>query len=473
MKVDIELIKSILSKYEITKFKNDRELSRWLSQLNETQYNNLLKLTINPEELDFDHNLLLDSNLLNYKDYEYRVLGMSKIKGGKKIPHLYKRLCSQSFLSSKNYFIDLVLLAKTKYLSHCLWLLTNDEFLRNAEHSDDLNIIVRAKDEITSKALCDLAVNKSSLKSNHHRKDMETVSKCDSKLLQASNQKPKSSVNNLAMNKISLEDEHHQENMKLLTEDKPSREYLYLLMTDKQVVNGQNYRREISRLSKAKTKAKARAIYYYITNPQNPTQFDYFDKMRDQEVNIDYTTFDRTQCIKGSQNERYNFYLKLLNEIDDSYVMYFSYLLSNKHLYITGRLDQDIKFLLKVTNKEIFIDLFELMQNEQSLISLYHEQDVLIISRTEESKKRKLLLRIATNQNNLSSINHQYDMLFVSSLNLEELSEEKLNKLYYYLFTSKGANHINHISILENLLEEKEEKQIPSIFRRLFKLNSI
>ena len=66
MKVDIELIKSILSKYEITKFKNDKELSRWLSQLNEMQYNNLLKLTIDPQELDFDHNLLLDTNLLNY-----------------------------------------------------------------------------------------------------------------------------------------------------------------------------------------------------------------------------------------------------------------------------------------------------------------------------------------------------------------------------------------------------------------------
>ena len=79
MKVDIELIKSILSKYEITKFKNDRELVRWIGQLNETQYNNLLKLTIDPQELDFDHNLLLDSNLLNYKDYEFRVLGMSKI----------------------------------------------------------------------------------------------------------------------------------------------------------------------------------------------------------------------------------------------------------------------------------------------------------------------------------------------------------------------------------------------------------
>ena len=28
-------------------------------------------------------------------------------------------------------------------------------------------------------------------------------------------------------------------------------------------------------------------------------------------------------CIKGNNNTRYMFYLKLLNEIDDSYVMYF------------------------------------------------------------------------------------------------------------------------------------------------------
>ena len=65
----------------------------------------------------------------------------------------------------------------------------------------------------------------------------------------------------IAKNKYGIDDEmveaisYHttgKENMKLLTEDKPSREYLYLLMTDKQIVNGKNYRREISRLSKAK-----------------------------------------------------------------------------------------------------------------------------------------------------------------------------------------------------------------------------
>mgnify|MGYP003297097387 CR=1 FL=1 len=43
------------------------------------------------------------------------------------------------------------------------------------------------------------------------------------------------------------------------------------------------------------------------------------------------------------------------------------------------------------------------------------------------SKKRKLLLKVATNETNLASINHQYDMLFVSSIDLETLSEEKLN----------------------------------------------
>ncbi len=472
MKVDEKLIKDILSKYKITKFKNDKELSKWINQLNETQYNNLLKLSIDPEELDFDHNLLLNLELLNYKDYDFRVLGMSKIKGGKEIPHLFKRLCNPTFLKNKHYFLDLVLIAKSKFLSHCLYLINNEEFLNNPNHIDDLNIIIKAQDELTSQALCDIAINKNSLKSSHHKKDMQTVLNSNSKLLQKSNQYPHCSVNNLATNKISLEDEYHQENMQLLSSDKPSREYLYLLMTNKNVIKSSNYRREVSRLSKAKTKAKARAIYYYITNPQEPTSFDFFDGMIDKDNNIDYTSFNRRDCIKGCQNERYNFYLKLLNEIDDSYVMYISYLLSNKHLYITGRLDQDIKFLLKITNKEIFVDLFELMKNEQSLISLYHEQDVLLISRTEDSKKRKLLLKLATNENNLSSINHQYDMLFVSSINLEELSEEKLNKLYYYMFTSKGANHKKHIEILENLLQEKEEKK-NSLLKRLLNLNSI
>ena len=92
----------------------------------------------------------------------------------------------------------------------------------------------------------------------------------------------------------------------------------------------------------------------------------------------------------------------------------------------------------------------------------------MIISRTEDDKKRKLLLKIATQQTNLSSINHQYDMLFVSSLNLNELTEEQLDKLYYYLFTSKGVHHKNHIEILENLLKEKEVKEKYPLLKKIF-----
>ena len=119
----------------------------------------------------------------------------------------------------------------------------------------------------------------------------------------------------------------------------------------------------------------------------------------------------------------------------------------------------DIRFLLKIANKEIFVDLFYLAQNKNSLESAYHEEDMLIISRIEESKKRKLLLKIATDQNNLLSVNHQYDMLFVSSLNLENFKEEELDKLYYYLFSSKGINHNEHISILENIYQKNELKR--------------
>lgn len=458
MKIDINKIKKIFEKYKITQFKNDKELSRWLKQLNKVQYNNLFKLTINPQEIDFDHNLLINLNLLNCEDYEYRILGMSKIKGGSEIPHLFERLCSPAFLSNKNYYLDLALLAKAKYLKYCLWLI-EEKFLNYKDHTEDLSMVMKAKDEITAQVLAEVAMDIHSLKSKHHKKDLEIISNCDSSMLQPTAMYPQCSVNNLAINKVSLEDEYHLENMELLATKKISKEYLYLLMTDKTIINRKEYRREIYRLSKAKTKAKARAIYYFIANPDRTCTHDFFDGMIDQDTGIDYSLFDRSKCIRGVYNPRYNFYLKLLNEIDDRFVMYISYLLSNKYLLASGKLDSDIRFLLKTTNKEIFVDLFYLAQNKNSLESAYHEEDMLIISRIEETKKRKLLLKIATEQNNLLSVNHQYDMLFVSSLDLENFNEEELNKLYYYLFSSKGINHNEHISILENIYQNNELKR--------------
>lgn len=484
MKKDLSKIKSFLERYNIKCFNSEKEIRRWFSKLSQSDYDKLTKLTIDPNEIEFDSELLVNRNLLECKDYHIRVEAMSKIKNCKECKHLLKHLCLPKFLNSKNYYLDMALLSKAKYIRYCLWLLNEDKFLNSKHHIDDLNAIVKAKDEITAQALAEVAMDADSLQSKYHRKDMEIIAECDSKNLQPTNQYPASSVNNLAISKISLQDPFHTENMQILAKSKKSKGYLYNLMTNPSIIYNENYRREVARLNKAKTRAKARAIYYFITNPERTCTHDFFDKMIDQEMNIDYSLFDRTKCVKGNQNPRYNFYLKLLNEIPDTQVMYIEYLLSNKSLLDSGHLDKDVRYLLTMTNKHIFVDLFYLMQNEQSLNSIHHENDVMIISRTEDDKKRKLLLRIATSQNNLASTNHQYDMLFISSLNIDNMSENNLDALYYYLFNSKGINHPNHIIMLEKLHEgtliSEEEKDCEknttvnkpfSRLRKVFRIN--
>lgn len=476
MKKDLSKIKSFIEKYNIKCFNNEKEIRRWISKLSQSGYDKLTKLTIDPKEIEFDSELLINKDLLECKDYHIRVEAMSKIKNCKECKHLLKQLCLPKFLNSKNYYLDMAILAKAKYIRYCLWLLNEDKFLNSKHHIDDLNAVAKAKDEITAQVLAEVAMDADSLQSKYHRKDMEIIAECDSKNLQPTNQYPASSVNNLAINKISLQDPFHTENMQILAKNKKSKGYLYNLMTNQSIIYNENYRREVSRLNKAKTRSKARAIYYFITNPERTCTHDFFDKMIDQEMNIDYSLFDRTKCVKGNQNPRYNFYLKLLNEIPDTQVMYIEYLVSNKSLLESGHLDKDVRFLLTMTNKRIFIDLFYLMQNEQSLNTPHHENDVMIISRTEDDKKRKLLLRIATSQNNLLSQNHQYDMLFVSSLNLDNIPENNLDALYYYLFNSKGINNPNHIEILEDIYKgielenvfPQEEKQtlLSRIFRK-------
>jgi hypothetical protein len=149
--------------------------------------------------------------------------------------------------------------------------------------------VSKAKDEITAQALSEVAQNKDSLNSKHHRRDMEIISKCKSTQLQKTAIYPPASINNLAVNRVSLNDPYHEENMLILSENKKAKGYLYNLMTDEKVIKSEEYRREIARLNKAKTKTKARAIYYFITNPQRTTTFDFFDDMQDRDLNVDFT----------------------------------------------------------------------------------------------------------------------------------------------------------------------------------------
>lgn len=474
MKKDVSKIKLIIEKYNVS-FNSEKELNRWIKKLNDTEYNNLISLEIKPEEMNFDKNYLINKDLLNMKDYKTRVEAMSKIKCPLDCKHLLSIIVDKEFLNSKNYYLDMILLAKAKHIRYCLWLLTEKTFLNNKHHIEDMNLVSRAENQLVSQVLAEVAINQNSLQSKYHRKDMDTISKCNPKSLQPTNRFPACSINNLAVNKESLQDPFHEENMTILANNKNAKGYLYNIMTNPKFIYGENYRREVSRLNKAKTKAKARAIYYFIVAPERTCTFDHFDKMIDQETKIDYSSFDRTNTIKGKYNPRYNFYLKLLNEIDDRYVMYISYLLSNKYLIESEYLDQDIKLILKITNKSIFIDLFKLMQSENSLNSIYHIEDTLIISREENEIKRKLLLQAATNKDNLNSQNHRYDMYFITTLDLDRLSENNYKALMYYLFDKRGINDLEHISKLEKIYEQilNEEEIVikENIFQRIFRGN--
>lgn len=461
MKKEVSRIKEIINKYNI-QFKNEKELIKWVNKLNETQYNNLLQLEINPNEITFDKEMLINKDLLNKEDYITRVKALSYIKCPSECDHLMNVLVKPEFLDCKDFYLNTVILAKAKHIRYCLWLLIEKSYLNNKHHIEDMNLVAIADNPLVAQVLSEVAIDQNSLQSKYHRSDMMLISSCDPSALQPTHRFPSSSVNNLAINKVSLQDPFHLENMKILANSKHSRGYLYELMTNPKVIYSENYRREIQRLNKASSKSKARAIYYYIVAPQRTCSHDFFDDMIDKETGIDYSKFDRKQTIRGVNNPRYNFYLKLLNEIDDNYVMYISYLLTNKNLNESNYLDKDIRKILKITNKNIFIDLFKLMQNENSLKSIHHLEDVTIISREENNFKRNLLLQVATNKDNLNSKNHRYDMYFITTLDLDKLNEQNIKVLNYYLFTQKGLNDPQHITKLENIYEQilKEEKII-------------
>lgn len=472
MKKEVSKIKEIINRYNIN-FKTEKELIKWIKKLNDKEYNNLLQLDINKSDITFDQNNLINKDLLNKDDYIKRVEAMCKIKCPQDCKHLMNVLFKKEFLDSKNYYLDLVLLSKAKHIRYCLWLLIEKTYMNNHHHADDMYLVANAENRLVAQVLSEVASNYNSLQSKHHRRDMCFISTCKEEALQPTHKYPSCSVNNLAINKVSLTDPFHEENMKILASSTHAKGYLYELMTNPKFILGENYRKEITRLSKALTKSKARAIYYYIINPERTCSHDFFDGMIDRETNIDYTNFNRTQCIKGNNNIRYMFYLKLLNEIDDNYVMYISYLLSNKYLNESPYLDKDIRIIIKITNKNIFVDLFKLMQNQTSLNGIHHLEDVNIISKEENNFKRNLLLQVATNKDNINSNNHRYDMLFITTLKLEKLNQENIKVLNYYLLTPKGINDPLHIQKLENIYEQIINEEEISIPKRQTRFNRI
>lgn len=452
---DLKKIISQIKKYDLKEvFNSPEELEGWLSKLSKKQVQNFNSLNIEPDIIKFPKHLLINDNLLNCNDYTNRVDIMTKLKIGDDCLWLLDNLCSSNFLNSKKYYKDMEMLSKVKNIKYPLCVISDDNFIHSKYHDKDLKLIIEAKDiekkddELVAEALVGVAKNADSIKSLYHQKDMELIAKSGSSCLQSVCAYPESSLNNLAVNEISLNDKYHFENMQILSKNVNISHLLYKMMTDLDIIRRKYYREEIEALLNANREVIALAIYYHITNPSKFCRSAFFDGILDY---YDISLLNRDKSVKGNLNPNYLRNLKILNIIDDKYVMYFESLLSNKDSIDSGYQDYDLEILLSISNKDMFMDLYQLMMDKNSLFGPYHIKDVQLISKTEDIKIRKLLLRKALDYDSIHSIYHDYDMNYIAKLDLDSIEDERYKMMEYYLFNRDGIVDKNHIDNLEKL----------------------
>lgn len=458
-----ETLKRIINqikKYELTEsFSDIEKFKDWISKLNSTQINNFLSLDIDLEEIKNLKRLLINTDLLNCEDYNQRVSAISKLKNGEGCWHLFDALCKPNFLKSKNFYKDIEMLSKADTARYGLWVLGEDAFINSPYHDEDLRLIVETHDTkeepldfVVSDALATVAGNIDSIKSPYHERDMELISKAGSDCLQMGGSYPESSPNKLAVNKVSLLDKYHLENMQILATNPIASEFLYVVMTDPKFVKGENYRKEVEVLLNAKSKLTARALYYYIVNPERKFSYD-IDYYEDYEYDSNDAHISDRNSVAGYNDPDYVANLERISKIDDKFVMHFVSLLMNPNFVNSPYKKFDLELLQSISSKPIFMDLYRLMTDEDSLTSMHHKRDAVIISKMKDEKVRKLLLRKATNEYSVKSNNHEYDMEYISKLNLDSISEKIYDEMYYYLFDKKGIADTGHIEKLEKLLQ--------------------
>lgn len=459
-----ETLKQIIEqikKYKLTNLFSDiEEFEDWISKLNSIQVNNFLNLNIDLEEVINFKSLLINSDLLNCNDYIQKVQAISTLKNGDGCWHLYSNICSPNFLKSKNFYKDIEMLSKADTARYGLWILGEDSFINSPYHDEDLKLLVEIHDTnednpldfVVSDAIATVAGNIDSIKSPYHQMDMKLIATAGSSCLQMSHSYPGNSLNYLAINKVSLADKYHLENMQILATNPIARKFLYIIMTDSNFVNGKNYRKEVKALKNAKSKITARALYYYIVNPQKKYMYD-IDYLDDYEFDENDAYILDKNSVVGSATPDYINNLSEINKFDDKFVMYFVSLLVNSDFINSQYKNFDLELLKSVSDKSVFMDLYRLMNDKNSLNSSHHKKDAVIISQTLVENIRKLLLKKATNESSLNSSNHDYDMEYILKLNLNSIDEAIYDEIKYYLFRPKGINDPEHKEKLEKLLQ--------------------
>ena len=478
-----ETLKQIIEqikKYELTEtFSDVEEFKKWASKLNSTQVNNFLSLDINLEEIRELRHLLINCDLLSCQDYKKKVAAISTLKNGDGCWHLFDAICKPNFLKSKNFYKDIEMLSKADTARYGLWILGEDTFINSPYHDEDLKLLVETHDTreedpldfVISDAIATVAGNIDSIKSPHHRADMKLIATAGSDCLQMGHSYPEHSLNNLAVNKVSLADKYHLENMQILATNPIASEFLYIIMTDPNFVKGKNYRKEVEALANAKSKATARALYYYIVNPKRKYLSD-MDFLRDCKYDIEAAHISDRNSVAGSNDPNYLKNLIKINEIDDELVMHFVSLLMNPNFINSPYKDFDLELLQSISSKSIFMDLYRLMNEEVSLNNKHHKRDAVIISQSTIDGVRDLLLEKACNEYSLNSINHECDMEFISKLQLDSIAEKIYFEIYYYLFRQKGIDDPQRKEKLEKLLQGEFVERSSSVSSYLDALQS-
>ena len=473
LKTIIEQIK----KYNLTEaFSSTKQFDEWLNHLSNTQINNLITLDINPVELTIPRNIIVNRNILDCKDYKQKLRALSKVQNCKGFYHLFDRFCSIHFLNQPSFYDDVKLISEAVSSKYALWVIGEESFNKSPYRNEDLKMILSAKDThkenegdfqkdwLVAESLATVAKNRDSINSKYHKEDMQLISVAGSDCLQMSGCYPDYGLNKLAINQVSLNDPYHLENMQILAENPAGIRYLYLLMTDKDAIKSPTYRQEIQALRYAKSEVTALAMYNFITNPKIALRYTEISNLM-QQYNLNYLNaynLGRNKTIKGNQTPNYIENLYLLNTIDDERVLFFASLLADKYLNKSGYLQKDLELLSTITHDGIFMDLYELMTNEESLESSHHLEDVKLVSEEENKQKRKLYMAAATDKNSLNSPNHRFDMEYLSKLDIEDLDKKFMDNVHYYIFNNNGIRAPRHVEILEKLyngtpIEEVDE----------------
>ncbi len=459
-----ETLKQIISqikKYHLTEtFSDIEQFKNRISSLSDNQINNFLSLDIDYEEIENINYLLINEDLLKCADYNQKVTAIATLKNGEGCWHLFDYLCNPNFLKSEKFYKDIEMLSKADTARYGLTILGEDAFINSPYHDEDLKLLVETHDTqkdnpldfVVSDAIAMVASNSDSIKSPYHREDMKLIAKVGSECLQTKGSYPESRLNYLAIDKVSLSDKYHIENMKILATNPIASEFLYIIMTDSKFIKGKNYRKEVEALVNAKSKVTARALYYYIVNPNRKylSDLDYLD---DCDYNVSDVHISDRNCVSGNRDPEYLKYLTKINEFDDKYVMYFVSLLMNPYFIESEYKKFDLELLQNISNREIFMDLYIFLTDVNSLSSNHHKKDAVIISRTESKNIRKLLLRKAIDKYSFNEVDHEYDMNYISRLNLNLIDKDIFNEISYYLFTGKGIKDLQRKEKLEKLME--------------------